>query len=155
MDFFNGLMNAVDMTIPLFAALTLVGMEDAIGTLQTISALAAALAAYVVGKKYAHAALHDTTRMVAHHQPRGSRRHTPLYRMDDYFLHYRVGSYGAITWCGNQQHSVQNYRQRMQRRPFMLLARSAKSSSTLDALPCSLFCVPHRAVASGDRAYWL
>lgn len=54
MDFFNGLMNAVDMTIPLFAALTLVGMEDAIGTLQTISALAAALAAYVVGKKYAH-----------------------------------------------------------------------------------------------------
>lgn len=53
MDFFNGLMNGMDMTVPFLAVLTIVGMEDAVGTLQTISAAAAAVAVYIAGKKYA------------------------------------------------------------------------------------------------------
>lgn len=52
MDFFNGVMNGVDMTVPLLATVTLVGMEDAVGTLQTVSAIAATCAVYIVGKRY-------------------------------------------------------------------------------------------------------
>ena len=51
LSFFDGMTNGISIFIPVLMVLTFVGMEDALGTIQSVAAIGSALVIYYVSKK--------------------------------------------------------------------------------------------------------